>query len=190
MNQMLMTLGADFIEARSVNATDTSFPSRIPTVTEPVLDAGTATGQATIDLLARNGPKDAPVQNSALFVFFGTGNEDTTFSARVIGWRRLKGNPYHTSSPTKDLWVPVVLAEFGCTLSATVGVAATPVVAADRFVDTITLVTGNEDVSVDFVSPTGDEIAHALVDVKGFQKLEVTFDMTGATDGNALVALL
>jgi hypothetical protein len=71
-------------------------------------------------------------------------------------------------------------------------VAGTPVVATERFVDTITLVTGNDDISVDIVSPTADEIAHVMLDCKGFMKIEITFDMTTGdpTGGNCLVSLL
>ena len=55
----------------------------------------------------------------------------------------------------------------------------------------LTLATGfNSNVSTEIVSPTGDVIAHCVQDVKGFAKVEVTFDMTGATNGNALYALL
>jgi hypothetical protein len=180
---LLQTESMRFRRVRRTNSTETSFASRVPTATEPKSAASaTATSQEVTDLLTQ-GSANGGVQTRGLFVFFGAGTEDTTFSARVIGWRVIG------SDPEADLWVPVVLAEFACTLSATVGVAGTPCVATDRFVDTITLVTGNDDVSVDFVSPTADEIAHAVVDLKGFAKVEVSFDLTGATDANALVAL-
>jgi hypothetical protein len=121
--------------------------------------------------------------NQVLIVPFGAGTENTTFSMRIIGWRV-------AGRGMAALWIPVVLAEIACTLSATVGVAGKEAVATDRFVDTITLVTGTQNVSMELVSPTGDEIGHVLVDIKGFQKLELSYDMTGATNGNALLAFL
>lgn len=179
----LMTQASNFKKGRRTNATASSFASRVPQAAEPALDtaAGSATAQVAVDVLARGGA-DGLVQNRLLLVFFGTGNEDTTFAARVLGWRRLG-----TDDET-DLWVPVELAEVACTLSATVGVAGTGVVATERFADTITLVAGNDDISMEIVSPTGDEIAHVVLDLKGFQKFEVQYDMTGATDGNCLYA--
>lgn len=182
---LLETTAMNFRKVRSVNATDTSFPSKIPTVTEPVADAATATGQATIDL--RGGTADAPAQNLAKFVFYGTGDENDVFAARIIGWSVLKG----VVGTSKDLWIPVVLAELTCTMSATTGAAGGVLATTDLFVDTLVLVTGNEDVSIDIVSPTADEIAHCVVDLKGFQKVEVTFDTTTGdpTGANALVSL-
>lgn len=183
----LLTHSGPLQKARSVNATDTSFPAKIPTNTEPTLDAGTATGQATIDLLQR-GQLGAAVRNAAFLMPFGTGDDDDVFAMRLYGWRRIPGN----GTTTRDLWVPVLLCELTCTMSTQVGVAGTPVVATERFCDTLALVTGNDDVSIDIVSPTGNVPAHAVVDVKGSAKLEFTFDMTtgSPTDANCLYALL
>jgi hypothetical protein len=105
---------------------------------------------------------------------------------RLIGWRKLG------SDPATQLWIPVVLAELACTACAVTGVAGKLIVATERFCDTITLVTGNDDISIDIVSPTGDVIAHALADIKGFSKLEITFDSTaaGTTAMNCLYAFV
>ena len=182
---LLETTAMNFRKVRSVNATDTSFPSKVPTITEPAGDAGTATGQAVVDLI--NGKSSAPVQNLGKFIFYGTGDENDVFAARIIGWTVIRG----VQNVTKDLWIPVVLAELTCTMSATPGIALAAVLSTELFVDTLVLVTGNEDVSIDIVSPTADEIAHCVVDLKGFQKVEVTFDTTtGDPSGcNALVSL-
>ena len=174
---LLETLSVDFVKALATDATNTSFPSKVPTATEP-------SGNGVIDL---GGPgASAVVQNGILIVPYATAGDDDTFSVRVIGWRKL-GN-----APATLLWVPVVLAELACTASQAVGVAGRLVVATERFADTITLVTGNEDISIDIVSPTGNVIAHALADLKGFKKVELTFDSTaaGTTAMNALYALV
>lgn len=184
---LLETWSGEFRKARSVNATDTSFPARIPTATEPTADAGTATGQATIDLLHRGATGNA-VRNAAVLYPYGTGDDNDVFAMRAYGWRRIRGN----GTTLADLWVPTLLCELTCTMGAIVGVAGTPILAAERFCDTLALVTGNDDVSIDIVSPTGDQPAHAVIDTKGSAKLEMTFDMTtgNPTDGNCLVALL
>ena len=180
------TLSTDFRKARGVNATDTSFPSKIPTTTEPVTPATETATSASVIELATGG---ALAQNSVLLVPYATGGDGDTFSIRVIGWRKL---PRMTEA--SHLWVPVKLLELACTLSTVVGVAGAPIVAAERFADTLALVgtSGNDDVSMDLVSPADNTIAHCLLDVKGFQKLEVTFDSTaaGTTDMNCLLGLL
>lgn len=180
---LLQTPGEAYRKGRSVNATNTSFASIIPTVTEPKGDAGTATGNSVIDCL-NGAAHGAGVPNAVKLVFYGTGNDDTTFSVRLIGWNQI-GDDVNT-----NIWVPIILAEFGCTLSATVGIAGRTVVATERFVDTISVITGNAGVGMDVVSPTAEEIASAVIDLKGAQKIELSYDMTGATGANALVSFL
>ena len=182
MSQLLNTLSAPFVKARSVNATNTSFPSLIPTAAEPSGDAGTATGSSVIEL-SNKSLASGKIENAALIVPFGAGSDTNTFSMRVIGWKVV-------GRGSESVWIPVTLAEFSCALSTPVGVAGGAVVATDRFCDTITVVTGNSGVSVDVVSPADNTIGSILIDLKGFQKLELAFDMTGATNGNALVTLL
>jgi hypothetical protein len=101
-------------------------------------------------------------------------------------------NATDASFPSKIPTGTVILAQFVCTMSTQVGVAGREVLNTERFCDTITLTTGNDDVSVDITSPTGDVIAHASVDLKGSQKLELTFAMsTGSpTSANCLIALI
>ncbi len=170
----------NFRKARAVNCTSSSFPSRIPTLTEPSGDAGTATGASVIDLCLTEGP----MQNGCKLVAYGAGSDNDTFAMRVIGWQAIG------KKPAAQLWIPVVLAELTCTLSAVIGVAGGLLITTDRLCDTLVIVTGNAGVSVDVVSPTGDVVAHAMVDLKGFQKLEICFDMVTATNGNCLVSLL
>lgn len=177
-------LSRDFQKVRSVNATATSFASKVPTLTEPSGDAGSATGASVIDLCpGGNGVSQA---SRLVLVPYGTGDADDVFAMRVIGWRCLG------RGATTAIWIPVILAELTCTMSAVTGVAGGAVSATEYFCDTIALVSGNDDISIDIVSPTGDVIAHAAMDLKGFQKIEFQFDMTtnNPTGANCLIALV
>lgn len=178
---LLETLSTPFFKARSVNQTSTSFVSKLATATEPRGDAATATGASVQELTGAT-----VSQNGIMVCPYGTGTNNQTFNMRVLGWRSVG-----TNVQTK-LWIPVLLCQFACTLSSTlVGVATKVIVATELFADTLTLTYGNDDISVDIVSPANDLPAHALVDVKGCQKLELTFETgSSATDCNCLIAFL
>lgn len=150
----------------SANDASTSFASRIPTATKPTTNIVERVGSIT--------------ENMIELVFFGAGSDDQTLDVRLIGWNRTN------TSETTAIWVPTPIAQFSCTLSTAVGVAGLDVVATDRFADTITGATWNPTSGVEIVSPTGNIIAHVLVDVKGSDILQLDFDSTGATNGNAL----
>jgi hypothetical protein len=151
----------DFIKGLTTSSTASSFTSLVPTTTEPTGDGVRAYGSEGM--------------NTLLVVPYGAGTEDTTFSLRVTGWRRIA-----------TLWVPILMGEVACTLSATVGIASATVTNTDRFCDTITSVSGPSGTVI--YSPTADEIGYVMLDAAGFQKIQFTFDMTGATNGNVLYA--
>jgi hypothetical protein len=190
----LATYSMPFRKVRQTNATDAAFPARTPTATEPsgVGDnAAQATASAVFDLVG-----DAPrhdgrsEKNRMMIVPFGAGADTNTLSLRVIGWRiaydRNKAQQDH-----KGIWIPVPLCELLCTLSTPTGVANRDVVATDLFADTIALTgtTANDDVDISITSPANNTIAHAVVDMKGFQKVEIIFQTgSSATDCNALGA--
>lgn len=153
-------------KALATNTTDTSFDSKVPTTTEP-------TGEGVFDV-----ESGSVVGQGLQAVFYGEGANDTTFSVRLIGWKLMT-----------TLWVPVVLAEFACTLSTVVGVAAAAVTDNDRFADTITLASGFSTANVIVTSSTGNIVGHATINLDGYGKIEWSFDMTGATNGNALWAM-
>lgn len=187
MSDMLVYTGAfQFRKARSVNATGSSFPSTRMVIDEPKGDAATATGRSIIELCPKEGGMAA---NGMMVMPYSTGADNDTYSVRVYGWRFVQGN----ITTAKGCWRPVLLIEMACTATATdVGIAGGYIVATEMFADTLSLATGNDDVSVDIVSPTGDVAAHFVCDLKGCQKAELTFK-TGTqapTDMNALVALL
>ena len=176
----MMTIGTAnncFVVALATNATDNSFPSRIPTTTEP-------SGDGVVSV-----PNPSQISPTNVMILpFGVGSENHTFDLRVIGWRKVTG------SSLTSLWVPVVLGQFACTLCTAIGVADTPVSASNRFADTISRTLGIENVSDQIVSPADESLAdligHILLDAKGFSKIELNIDVGTATSGNALVAWL
>lgn len=186
----LMTRGNPWRVARAVNCTDSSFPSKVPTGTEPTGTGATASAASVIDLT--DPVVGGLMQNGAEFLFFGEGSDTNTFSARIIGWSQIQTAGGTFVPPEQILWVPTVLVEVSVALSLQTGVANKVLNASQRFADTITLVgtTAVAGVDVNITSPANDTIARMYVDLWGFQKLEVTFDMTGATNGNALFRLL
>lgn len=188
-------------KAFATSATDTSFASRIPTITEPSGDGI----HELVNGASKSGDKDkgraADVEAAILCMFYGAGADNATFDVRLIGWDTIYAKP-------TTLWIPKILASFTCTLSAMVGVAGAPLVATDRIVDTITLrtdnavsqpvtksldsgaVTTSSGWGVEIFSPAGDLAAWVKVPLQGSRKLEFCYDMTGATDGNALFRFL
>ena len=198
MNSMVMnTLTNVFVRSRVTNSTDANFPTIAPTTTEPtgIGDAVAQTTKGVFNLYSHADNTGAGVsQNLVCIVPFGTGSDTNTFLMRVIGWRLACDRPA-TGNPRDSLntvWIPVNLAAFTCTLSTPVGVAGRSVIATERFCDTIALTgtQGNDDISIDIVSPANDTIGHVVVDMKGSQKLELIFDRnSSATACNALVAM-
>lgn len=164
---LLETVKGQYARALAANSVDTSFPSRIPTITQPTNAIGDVSGMLQ--------------QNGVLLLPFAVAADTDTFSMRLIGWRSIGPAQIGTNAATR-LWIPTVLGEFACTCSTPVGVANAPVVATERFCDTITLVgtTGNANISHEIVSPANDTIAYILADLKGCQLFEVTFDSTSA----------
>ena len=171
--------GHDFKKARTTNQTSGAFVSKVATATEPIGDAGTATGASIIEL-----GQDSNLSRSVLKILpYGVGSDDNTMSVRVIGWS--KAGPEATR-----LWIPVVLCELACTLSTAVGVASKYVLDTDRFADAMTLTFGNTNVSVELPTQPANTIAIAKVTLVDFQKLELSFSTgASATSCNALVSI-
>lgn len=187
---LIETLGQRFRKARTTNATG-SFPTKVPVLqTAPALDDATATGQSAFHLA---GPQGEYVQNGVIFVCYGAGSNNNTGKVRLYGWRSVH-SPTDFGNLNILAWIPVLLVEVAITLSSTMVIATAggTIATTDLFADTITLTTGNANVSVDIVSPTGDAgIAHVVADFKGFQYLEFTFDTnSSSTNLNVLFALL
>lgn len=169
------TQSSPFRKALATNATDSSFASRVYTVTEPtgagVLEMGTLMGGAA--------------QNIAIVVPFGIGSDNDTFDIRLLGWRKIV-----STSQTIIAWQPVPLVEATCTLCAQTGVAGSSISSSNRLADTVVLKTAYQSKnSIEVISPTGDVAGHIAVDFKGFQKLEVQFAIvSGTTSMNCLIS--
>lgn len=150
---------------RATSATG-SFPSKVPTATQP-------TGAGVVgDPVVQGAPQYAQV------IPFGDGADDSTFDLRVIGWK----------VSDLDLWVPTILAQAACTLSAAVGVDTYEATSSQRFADTISLTQVRADVDSKLSSPTGNLIASFQVETRGCAFIEVTFNLGTATGANALVS--
>lgn len=192
-----MNVARPFVLARSVNATG-SFPSRIPTLTEPVKDVGTATGQSAIKLSNGSG---GLVPGKAVICFFGVGATNTTFDARVILWKKLPG-----STQINAVWIPIIMAGVSLVLNDGTGPgpsgAPTPLAGAS-FADTVTLTSGTGEPfytntsadtttvngTVKRYSPANELIAWIEVKFEDGDWLELTFNIGTATSANALISL-
>jgi hypothetical protein len=114
---ILETFSVDLAKVRLVNQTSNGYVAKVPTKTEPLGDASSATGAAVID----TGNGGTFSQNSMLLRPYGTGANNTTFSFRVLGWAPIWDANH---SVTTKMWVPILLAEFTVTLSSNIpGVA-------------------------------------------------------------------
>jgi hypothetical protein len=166
------------------NVTTASITFPLPATSSPV-GVGVASGDGVIPLGA--GGSLAP--NGLQIVPFGAGSSTNTFSMNVYGWREVRGPAVAVG--TVNLYVAYVLATFTCTLCTVPGLANTPVNASQLFCGTIALVAGNANISNEVVSPTGNTVAHVIVDVKGSKWVEVRFGTgSSATSCNALYAPL
>lgn len=176
-------------KAFTANANTSSFPSKIPTITEPTNDGVT-------DL--QGGSGGCPQR--LLILPYGLGSANNTFDMKVIGWR-LMGN-----SLNSGLWVPTTLCEVTCTVGAATGVAAAPVLNTELFVDTIVMKsealtplrpgwdatpTAVFSGDITIYSPADDTVGWLLVNLYGCQKVEFTYDQTSGTPTtNCLIALV
>lgn len=151
---------------RATSATGT-FPSKVPTSTAP-----TGAGVIEDPIVGDKAPEWIQV------LPFGDGADNATFDCRVIGWK----------VSDLGLWVPTILAQAACTLSAAVGVASTEVVAAQRFADTIVLTQVQANVDSKVSSPTADLVGSFQVQTRGSVLIEITFNLGTATGANALIS--
>lgn len=152
---------------RATSSADATFPSRVPTATAP-----TGAGVVNDPIVGQGAPDWVQV------IPFGDGADNATFDLRVIGWK----------VSDLGLWVPTVLAQAACTLSAAVGVNTYEVTASQRFADTITLTQVLTNVDSKISSPTGDLVGSFQVQTRGCVLVEIIFDLGTATGANALVS--
>jgi hypothetical protein len=177
------------------NIDATSFASKVPTLTEPVASSTVAVINL-VDPLTDG--ELIPRGLKLLFILLGADNDVASF--RFIGWNRIRVGQ---GSNPDTLWVPQPFAEFSCTASAAVGVAASPILNTERFCDTIAPValkgedrkiaagtSVNSDVYV--YTPADDTVGHVILPILGaYDKLEFTLDQTTNTPtGNVIYSLL
>lgn len=172
------------------NYTNNGFPAwTVPTSAAPPLNA-TGTGlQKAGDGVFALGFGGNYCDSAIKLAFFGVGTDNTAFSANVFGWTMLPSGL--GTGAAKDLWVPLLVASLtSITLdSALPGVGFTEESANQFFASAITLGVGNSGISAEVISPghAAHQIAHVVLDTKGFQYMEVVFSTLGAvTSCNAL----
>lgn len=179
-----------FTKALSSNANTSSFASKIATITEP-------SGDGVITLATSSGC----VPIAAKLVPYGLGSSNDAFDMKVIGWSYVPG-----TSSLRKLWFPTTIGTFTCTVGAATGVAGTPVLNTELFVDTIVAksivyipkkpgydatpgATFQSDITIH--SPADDSCAFIILPVWGFQKMEFNFDQTtNSPTMNVLYALV
>lgn len=127
---------------------------------------------------------------------YGLGSDNDVYVLRITGWHRVGSGPFPGT-----LWFPETLAELTVTISTFVGVAGSPVLATERFADTIVPVAtiGEPTIQADvtrfgtFVifSPANDTPAWVKMSSYGCELLQFDIDQTtGTPTGNALLQFL
>lgn len=180
MPTSLMTEYEQFRKMRAVNCTDTSFDATAVTATEPSGDAGTATGQTVI---SSRGGDGVLTKNLIELMFFGEGADNATYDVFVGTWEKL-------GRGETACWAFKIIAKLSCTLCTYVGLAGKEIINTERFVDTVTVSLGNAGVDISVISNAADRPAVVRIDYTGSAKIELIFDMTGATSGNAFYKFL
>ena len=155
------TVNRNFRVVRTDNSTDANFPARPDQDTAPDRDGVISLG--TDDSYAK-------------FVLFGAGADNSTFTARVLGWKQIAARGHYT---------PVLLAQVVVTLSTHVGLADSKPLNTERYADTLVPSYIGAGVSVN--SNALNVPATIDVDLSGYDSVEVLFDMDTATSGNALM---
>ena len=191
---LLETMTSGLWRYRVTNSTDASFPTRIPILSElgptGIGDAVAQTTFSIFDLSPKQGdPLGTSQLNRVKILPFGTGADDATMKMRLYVWDVVRSRS-GGDVLSKRVWVPILLAELLCTLSTQVGLAGGNLIATERLADTIAIesTSANQGVSIDVVSDANNTGAHIIADLKGGQKMELTFDRNAsATACNALV---
>ena len=151
----------------STDVTAGSITLPIPTLTAPTGDGYIAWAGA-----------GASVGNLLALIFTATGGSGVTATARVNGWRRV-------SAPGKsDLWVCYPLLALSLTTGTQHGVAATPLVAAEYLVTTITASTAFTTAD-EIINPGDNSLALVKLDPAGAEVVQVQLAVGTATAVNA-----
>ena len=162
------------------SVTATTFPSKIPTTTQPSGDG--------VIVFGHGGGEDCP--GHLMLIPYGAGSATNTMNVQVIGWRATRLNI------GVKLWIPVVLCTYAVTLGTGTGVAGADLTTTALFATTITstggptfITSGAAPVSIDWlqISPGSNGIGMISQRSFGFRLLEVIFNTnSSATSCNAL----
>tara|TARA_R110000803_G_C11989495_1_gene321965 strand:- start:10670 stop:11497 length:828 start_codon:yes stop_codon:yes gene_type:complete len=150
----------------AANSTATSFASKVPSITAPVVgDNGVF----------------SPGNTKAKIAFFGTDADAEAGNVRILGWSKVSKD---------DFYIPVVIAEtFLITFGTSPGLAGSDIDENQFFADTIGSVTGgHSDIKV--LSPGNNLVGWIEIPTLGFQYIEVLFDRTTAASLNCVMAEL
>lgn len=158
------TFAASFQKLYAANVTTSTLTAPTPTTTEPVGDGVFEMGQ---------GPVPA---NSLHLAFVGTDAQNETFTALVVGWRKLGA-----------LWIPTPLLALTITLGTATGVEESGVIDTELFADTIAASTAHTS-AYELISPANNGVAGVKVDLFGCQKVQVLLAVGTGASCNALAA--
>lgn len=171
------------VKAFTTNLNSSAFTKKVAKTTKP-------SGNGVLEL----GPGAVP---AFVRIFpYGLGADNDVFSLRVTGWHRVGSGP-----TPGTLWFAETLLEVTCTISTFVGVVGSPVLATERFADTIATVatvgepTRQADVTrsgtVAVFSPANDTPGWVVMRTYGCELLEFDIDQTTNTPpANALLQFL
>lgn len=167
---------------RTTNATDSSFASKISTVTKP-------TGAGVIDLGVTDAVTGQTIGNgvspgAVKLIPFGTGANDNVMLLRVIAWHRLGGAGQDGKT---TIWIPHVVAGLTCTFCTQTGVVGAPLLDTEFLCDTLALEAspaGEPTITADttrmgtltIFSPANNTPAFAVVPLYGAALMEIIFD--------------
>lgn len=155
----------------------TSITPPAPTATEP-------TGDGIYDWRLKIPQPSLPggnVGNILKMIFYGTGGNNKTGTARVTAWTKIG------VGTTNTLWIPIPLMALAFTLGQQTGAANTPIAATYTFADVITASTAFTTAN-EIISPGGTDgaIACCKVDAFGAEKIQVQLAL-GVSSGATLV---
>lgn len=174
-----MFFNGTYRKALAVNSAATSFATVGPTLTAPTVVTAAGYGLRCDYSRMR-------------LVFYGTGDANDVFEVRVYGW-----DQYSTGAG--QIYIPVPVAGFVCTMGAMAGPAGGDLTTTDLFVDTITAATipieptlaadTTRQGSVLISSPANDLIGFVDMPLFGYGNFGFAWDQTTGTPTgfNALV---
>jgi hypothetical protein len=168
--------GTSYMRRMTSNAVTSAFPTVANTTTPP----------ATVDASHFTVPVG---QYSDLYLsFFGTGDENSAFDFRIVGWSKV-ANGLGNDQSVLPIWKPTTIFRGTATLSTSIGVAGSVQATTERDADTI--VAGSPVLTTSLYtvfSPADNTPGYVALNVLDYEVIAVYFDITpGATGANAFI---